>query len=366
MSLISLVVFVGAVWWFIIAIRRRARERRMMDYSPPPAPRVEAPSPPRPVPPEPPSRPVPPVPRPLRRPRITSVAGLPERWAVIDVETTGGSDPQIVEFGCIILDDRFEELTRWETLVKPSIDINPFAQRVHGITKSMLRDAPPFLDVADDIQLLINGAWIAGHNVSFDLSMLDREYRRLGGAVYREGAYYDTLFDFTGKLENIAERHNIEFSEIHRAIADSVVVTKLMRMVEPGVPGDVLCIDFTPDMIRPDGLTREEALPMVKCDASPVVLREGDRITLTGISGRDKTDLESKLTGRGFEVGDLRKKQTKAVVARHLGGGTGKEVKAREWKIPVISFNQACGLLHVGTTLGTPKQEPGFPTAMEI
>lgn len=327
--------------------RLLGRAPEAVDHSPPPPVEpVSVPTAPRFVPPAP--RPA--QRRPPRRPAVDVDAQ--RRWAVIDVETTGGADAQIVEFGVIILDDNLREVARWETLVKPEVEMNPFALRVHGITKSMLKNAPPFVDVADDIQLLINGAWIAGHNVRFDLRMLNREYERLGGTVYYDEGYYDTMWDWVGKLEDIAELIEAPFSGLHRAMADVEVVAKLMNIIAPAVPEDVLCIDFVPDVVRPDGLTREEALPVVKCDAEPVILEMGHRITLTGMSSKDKVELEVKIVGRGLVVGGMAKKFTKVVVARHVGAGTQKEMRARELKIPVISFNQACGLLHVGTILG--------------
>jgi DNA polymerase III epsilon subunit-like protein len=67
----------------------------------------------------------------------------PERYAVIDVETTGFSATRdrIVEVACALIDGE-RIVGRWATLVDPGIAIPAYATAVHGITDEMVSGAP--------------------------------------------------------------------------------------------------------------------------------------------------------------------------------------------------------------------------------
>jgi len=66
-----------------------------------------------------------------------------ERYAVIDVETTGFSATRdrIVEVACALIDGE-RIVGRWATLVDPGIAIPAYATAVHGITDEMVGGAP--------------------------------------------------------------------------------------------------------------------------------------------------------------------------------------------------------------------------------
>ncbi len=72
---------------------------------------------------------------------------MPERFAVLDVETTG-LDPDrdsVVEMACVrVWNDRIAD--QWSTLVQPREAIPPFATAIHGIDDTMVRHAPTFPD----------------------------------------------------------------------------------------------------------------------------------------------------------------------------------------------------------------------------
>jgi DNA polymerase III epsilon subunit-like protein len=64
------------------------------------------------------------------------------KFAVVDVETTGfGAKDRIIELGIILIDE--DKITHeWETLVNPERDISN--SDIHGITASMVSLAPTF------------------------------------------------------------------------------------------------------------------------------------------------------------------------------------------------------------------------------
>ncbi len=104
-----------------------------------------------------------------------------DRIAVVDVETTGLSPwrhDRIVEIAIVLVSPDGEVHDEYETLVNPDRDLGP--THIHHISASDVLSAPSFADVAGDVlAVLSRGAAIAGHNVSFDMNFLIKEYERL-------------------------------------------------------------------------------------------------------------------------------------------------------------------------------------------
>jgi DNA polymerase-3 subunit epsilon len=102
-------------------------------------------------------------------------------FAVTDVETTGLHpewNDRIVEIAIVRVDSAGKILDEYATLVNPSRDLGPI--EIHGVTASMAKHAPPFLEVAGDIASRLADALFVGHNALFDLRFLRAEYRRAG------------------------------------------------------------------------------------------------------------------------------------------------------------------------------------------
>lgn len=105
-----------------------------------------------------------------------------ERYAVVDVETTGFSPvaDRIVEVACVCIDgDRI--VNRWSTLVDPGTPIPPRASDVHGITDAMVAGAPAAADALAELRRIVRGRTLVAHYARFDLSFLGSLRRR--GAV---------------------------------------------------------------------------------------------------------------------------------------------------------------------------------------
>ena len=116
---------------------------------------------------------------------MTSVLAMVARriedctFAVVDVETTGidASRDRIVEVAVLTCDPAGRVSDRYETLVRP--DLMPLI----GPRAEMLAEAPTFAEVAGDLVGRLAGHVVAGHNVSFDLRMIDAELSRLGARL---------------------------------------------------------------------------------------------------------------------------------------------------------------------------------------
>jgi len=106
----------------------------------------------------------------------------------IDLETTGinVSIDKIVEIAIIkIMPDGTKQVKR--KLVNPEMPIPPASSEIHGITDEMVKDAPTFKVIANEVKQFIEGSDIGGYNSNrFDIPMLNEEFLRAGIAIDME------------------------------------------------------------------------------------------------------------------------------------------------------------------------------------
>ncbi|BFG69854.1 3'-5' exonuclease [Sediminibacterium sp. KACHI17] len=102
--------------------------------------------------------------------------------AFIDLETTGVniSLDRIVEIAIVKINpDGTQQVKR--KLINPMMPIPKGASDVHGITDDMVKDAPTFKQVANEIKQFIDHCDIGGYNSNrFDIPMLIEEFLRVG------------------------------------------------------------------------------------------------------------------------------------------------------------------------------------------
>ena len=105
---------------------------------------------------------------------------LTKPLAFIDLETTGvnlGTD-RIVEIAIVkILVDGTRSTKR--KLINPGIPIPAASSEVHGITDEMVKEAPTFKQVAQELKQMLDGCDLAGYNSNrFDIPLLVEEFLR--------------------------------------------------------------------------------------------------------------------------------------------------------------------------------------------
>ncbi len=109
--------------------------------------------------------------------------------AFIDLETTGVniSVDRIVELAIVkIMPDGSRQVKR--KLINPLMPIPASASAIHGITDDMVKDAPSFKQVANEVKQFIDNCDMGGYNSNrFDIPMLIEEFLRIGIAFSVEG-----------------------------------------------------------------------------------------------------------------------------------------------------------------------------------
>ena len=103
----------------------------------------------------------------------------------IDLETTGIniSNDRIVEIAIVKIGlDGTKQVKR--RLVNPEMPIPKASSEVHGITDEMVKDAPSFKQIANEVKQFMEGSDIGGYNSNrFDVPMLNEEFLRAGISV---------------------------------------------------------------------------------------------------------------------------------------------------------------------------------------
>lgn len=160
-----------------------------------------------------------------------------DAW-VIDCETTGvGMYDRVVTFAGLGLSNGMPTGKCIYLVFNPARKSSPIAQRLHGFSDDELGRQEKFSAHAAIIrQLLADSDLIIGHNIGFDLSFLNREFRKAGLAVVSPGTHC-TMQEYRWTYPNRKAKLDLclrEFglkrrSKIHNAFEDVMLTAKLYQ-----------------------------------------------------------------------------------------------------------------------------------------
>ena len=151
---------------------------------------------------------------------------------VLDTETTGldYTREKIIEFAAVRLENG-KIKDEFQTLINPQQPIRNSSMAIHGITQEMVADAPTEEEALPKILDFIGEYPIVAHNAIFDYSFLNEAKMRVFGEKL-ENPRIDTQAMFkeiapdleSHGLEALSHRFNIELSNHHRAMADTMAL----------------------------------------------------------------------------------------------------------------------------------------------
>ncbi|MEP6508926.1 MAG: 3'-5' exonuclease [Gemmatimonadales bacterium] len=162
-------------------------------------------------------------------------------WVVVDVETTGGSPPsdRITEIAAVVVrDGKIVEV--FESLVNPQRPIPSFVSKLTNITWGMVKNAPPFARLADDVMKALEGKVFVAHNAVFDWKFVSHEITRATGNRL-VGQRLCTVKLARGllpglprrSLDYLANHYGVEINGRHRAGGDAIATAHcLIRMLK--------------------------------------------------------------------------------------------------------------------------------------
>lgn len=166
-------------------------------------------------------------------------------YTVVDVETTGGSPDaghRVTEIAAVRVENG-EVRDVFQTLVNPERSIPPFITSLTSISWEMVKDAPRFRDVCDELLARMEGTIFVAHNAAFDWRFVSAEVSRATGRRI-EGRRLCTvrlaravLPQLRRKsLDWVANHYGVEIDGRHRAGGDAIATAHcLLRMLRSAV-----------------------------------------------------------------------------------------------------------------------------------
>lgn len=163
------------------------------------------------------------------------------REIVLDTETTGldpRSGHRVIEIACIEIDDYIPTGKSFHRFIDPQREIDPDAERVHGISRRMLAGKPTFdhEDVCDRFLEFVGDSPIVAHNAAFDRGFVNSELERIGRAPLPDAQWTCTYelakSRFPGmynSLDALCKRFKISLAE--REKHGALIDTRLFAMV---------------------------------------------------------------------------------------------------------------------------------------
>ena len=165
-----------------------------------------------------------------------------------DLETTGlpkaeGSDlvtqPKIIEFGAIKLDDDLKEVDRLEFLVNPQQQLDPKITKITGITDDDLKNEKPFMAHYNKLcEFFLGEKTLVAHNLPFDRKVLKFELQRYDKMTQFPWCYQhictieigEYVWGRKRKLGDIyKEVTGKDHDKAHRSVEDVLAMVEIIR-----------------------------------------------------------------------------------------------------------------------------------------
>ena len=149
-------------------------------------------------------------------------------FTVFDIETTGFSaeNDRIIEIGAVIVQNGVV-VDRYDEFVNPEVPIPYRITKLTTITDNMVKDADTIDKVLPRFLEFSRGAVMVGHNVTFDISFIAENAKRLG--IPFDRVYADTLMISrillpklgNHRLDRVAKELGVTLTQHHRAVDDA-------------------------------------------------------------------------------------------------------------------------------------------------
>ena len=241
-------------------------------------------------------------------------------YAIIDIETTGGSAlmEKVTEIA-IYLHDGKEITDEFVSLINPERNIPYFITNLTGITNEMVEDAPRFYEIAKKIIELTEGRIFVAHNARFDYSFIRQEFKSLGFNYSRN--ILDTVAlsrkllpgHRSYSLGNICKDLSITINGRHRASGDALATVRLFEIL---MAKDIEAHGSRSSLLRNTRLSKlNPKLDITKVDRIPdepgiyyFYNEKGDLIYIgksRNLQQRISTHLSNNSTNRSMEMRDL-------------------------------------------------------------
>jgi DNA polymerase-3 subunit epsilon len=180
------------------------------------------------------------------------------RQIILDTETTGLEPSQghrIIEFAGLEMVDRKLTGRHLHLYFHPDRQIDPDAERVHGISLDFLSDKPRFSSTGHEVVEFLRDAELIIHNAPFDVGFLNAEFDRIGAEPVAKlcASVIDTLVmardQYPGKRNNLdalCDRLGVDRSNrtLHGALIDCELLAEVYLGMTRGQESLVMDIEL--------------------------------------------------------------------------------------------------------------------------
>jgi len=158
-------------------------------------------------------------------------------YVVVDVETTGGraeGGDRVTEIAAVLVEGG-EVREVYETLVNPQRPIPRWITSLTNISWEMVKDAPSFREVCDEVTARLRGRVFVAHNAAFDWRFVTAEVARATGEQL-DGPRLCTVRLARRllpqlprrSLDNVARHYGVEIEARHRAAGDALATAHVL------------------------------------------------------------------------------------------------------------------------------------------
>ncbi|MFD6221874.1 TerD family protein [Nocardia asteroides] len=306
-------------------------------------------------------------------------AGFGE-FTVVDVETSG-LQPQrhrVLSVAALTLDSTGQVSREFHTLVDPGCDPGPV--HIHGLTTEILRGAPRFAEVRQQLSAMLTGRVLVAHNAVFDFGFLAGEFRRAGAELPVRTRLCTLALarrvglptpDYT--LGTLAAYYGVPQQKAHDALDDTRVLAHVLRALVAdaarlGIAPPLLpCVPTAHDPARTAWPVERRGAKQPCSYAYPgrwepgTPLRCGMKVAFTGETVVDREDLVSRAEAAGLDVTGAVSGRTSLLVTNatrtrivELGGSAAVNLSATVTDLLLLAGADADRRLRKATDLGLP------------
>lgn len=154
----------------------------------------------------------------------------------VDIETTGlnTDTDNIIEIAAIKFLNG-EYVDKYVTFVNPMMRITEEITALTGISDNDVLFSPTISQISEEINEFIGNAPVVGHNLKFDLSILNRENIAIDNDSIDtyDIAYLVLESDINLSLSSLADHLNVPFDDLHRAEGDAYLSFQVFQSMIP-------------------------------------------------------------------------------------------------------------------------------------
>lgn len=149
-------------------------------------------------------------------------------YLIIDTETTGFYDAEIVQIGIINLD---KEIIL-DSLIKPTIPIPSEVINIHGIDDNKVKNAPTFKEIYPQLNDILEGKNVLIHNAGFDTSIINYccTLNNLKMISFESKCLMEMYAEYWGEWSEYHESYRWQkLGGDHSAIGDCLAALKMLE-----------------------------------------------------------------------------------------------------------------------------------------